>query len=164
MINYKDQTTHDTKVKAFLSVFFGALQFNETDIFQHLKPNLFPGGYDPAGKEYLLLESEQHGVSRIISGSDQMVIFQNTDHILCISKLVGQDVYYGHRLIPLKEVSSEWLKSLTTLIAYAGHSRKNAVRDVLITHQYAGYRIVPVSQTILSEQFNHQLMRAKAIL
>lgn len=164
MINYKDQTVHNTKVKAFLSVFFGALEFNETNIFEHLKPNLFPGGFDAHGKEYLILESAEHNVQRIISCGDSIVVFQMPDHILCISKLAGQDIYHGQRLEPLKEVTSDWLKSLSTLIAYAGHARKNAVRDVLLTYQYAGYRIVPVSPIKLSEQYTHQLHRAKAIL
>lgn len=163
MIDYKAHVKNDLKVKAFLSVFFGALENDETEIFEHLKPGIFPGGFDAHGFEYLLNESVEFGISRIIDGH-QSVIFQQENDILCIMKLVGQDVYYGQRLIPRKEVTSDWLKSLTTLVAYAGHARKNAVRDVLITHQYAGYRIVPVSPTILSEQYKHQFDRAKAIL
>lgn len=163
MTSYKEQVAHDLKVKAFLSVFFGALENNETDIFEHLTPAIFPGGFDARGNEYLLNESTEFGISRIISGHNS-VIFQQENDILCIMKLAGQDVYYGQRLVPHKEVSSDWLKSLTTLIAYAGHARKNAVRDVLISHQYAGYRIVPVSPSILSEKYEHQFKRAKAIL
>jgi len=63
-----------------------------------------------------------------------------------------------------REVTKDWLTGLSTLITYAAETRKNRLKEVLLTYQSTGYRIKPISPTLLADQYQLELKRAKIII
>jgi len=168
MLNYNQQQILNQKVSSFLNVFFGALEQNQAGFVNSIPTDMFPltqeEPFDFKANTYMTFPEDAENFVYEISQAHDMVMVRLSDQILCIQKLKDKDHYYGFRMAPARAVDSEWLSALHMLTTYATTVLKGRVRNTLITYQNAGYKIIPVSPTILEEKYNHAFKRAKAIL
>lgn len=164
MTSYSEQKKHEDNIRAFLAVFFNSLAHDEFEIFNHLKPNTFPGVFDINQHDYLTLPGTTGDGSVKVTSANGNVFFQKANSIVCIQKHNQLDIIHGFEFVITRDVPEGWLSALTTLVTYAAFARKNRLKETLLTYQSTGYRIRPISPTLLEKDYPNELHRAKLIL